>query len=464
MANYKKPFCRRLKCGVSVSAALGLFVILLLPAAARSYGQSYFYFENKLSVSGTSPVTYYTFLTLQNNGTAVARIRYLDPSSGNPKLVEINLLDSADTDNGAGSREQFLIPDGEPLPIEGIDANGFRLPRFIFKKETEGQDSFFIPQAVVYKLPDGSWHSSEMLDNQQKSNTELKEQSDLVRIFFNETDEFYQYLFALRRYYRAPVKRKEKIYLIVVANTLADKIGVTTKTDMSNVVATFSQLAQDLNMDIQTQKIMDNDFGKLAVELAVANLRPSPIDIVVFYYSGHGFRYSNDPGDYPRISLRIGTEADIDKNNISLEYIYKRLLKKKAKVTLVISDCCNDDIGAAAPSGPGLIITRTSPGQMKPALNMTVCNRLFFPANPTSILIGSAEKNQLAAGSPSVGGYFTSVFSTDLRRALYTPGKNVTWVGLLAGSRKQASWESLKAECGPKKNRCVQSAVFRVIQ
>jgi hypothetical protein len=229
---------------------------------------------------------------------------------------------------------------------------------------------------------------------------------------------------------------------------------------MANVVNIFTQLATDMNMDILTQKIMDNNLSKKAVELVLAKLRPSSVDVVVFYYSGHGFRYSNDVSEYPRISLRINQKTELSKSNMSVEGIYKLLLQKKAKVTLVLSDCCNGDIGEHAPFGPTFMKSRAPSGDSKPVLNKGIASRLFFPAKPLSILIGSADKNQLAVGNPSMGGYFTNSFAVELRKVLYGMPGDATWLSILANTRKQASWLALAALCG--ENRCVQSARFVV--
>jgi hypothetical protein len=83
-----------------------------------------------------------------------------------------------------------------------------------------------------------------------------------------------------------------------------------------------------------------------------------------------------------------------------------------------------------------------------------------------AIVIGSADKFQVAVGDPKVGGYFTHTFTSQLRQVLYGFGRNVTWLGLLATSRKQASWLSLSAPCddeGPcVHNRRLQTARFEL--
>ncbi|MCE6991058.1 caspase family protein [Dyadobacter sp. CY323] len=461
MTMCNRPCCFPFEHFLFKSVVAGLFAVILISSGPKSCGQSYFYFANKLTLPGDPALNYHTLLTVHDNGSAVARIRYIEPTSQEDRTVEIQMLDSTSADSN-GDQTHYLIRDGVPFPIQGIGISGFLSPRFAFIKQTEGNDIFFVPQSVTYQLPDGSWYLSEMIVNQQKTNVQLREETDLVSLFFKPSDEFYQYLFEIQPSYRAPAKRKEKLYLITVANTLDAIVGTSTRIDMTNVVNTFTQLAQDLNMDMVVQKIIDNDLNKQSVELALANLRPASIDIVVFYYSGHGFRKTKDRSEYPRMSLRINGKGDLEKNNLVLEDVYKILFRKKARVTLVLSDCCNEAIDAPPRTGPAPIRTRGLPGALKPPLNMPLCDQLLFPARPTAILIGSADKNQLAVGNPVLGGYFTNTFTVELRKTLYGAGKSTSWNGILASTKKQASWLSLGAECAPKV-RCVQTARVRVI-
>jgi hypothetical protein len=353
----QRPFRSFFRFPAFKYASKGLLIFLLLGFGFKSHGQSYFYFENQVSLAKDTSVTYYTFLILQNNGTGVARVLYIEPVSREKKLIEANLLDSADISGGINNANHYLIADGEPLPVLGAGTAGFRSPRILFKKQGEGENASFKPDAIMYHLPGKGWTTSQMLANQQKLSTELPREADLVKRFYSETDDVYGYMMDGGLGQRAILpRRKEKLYLISVANTLDPYIGATTQIDMANIVNTFTKLAEDMNMEIQVQKIMGSDLSVKSVEAALTNLRPSPIDIVIFYYSGHGFRFSDDKSLYPRISLRLDGVADLGKNNIGVEAIYKMLLKKKARVTLCISDCCNKDAGELAPVGPGLII------------------------------------------------------------------------------------------------------------
>ena len=76
---------------------------------------------------------------------------------------------------------------------------------------------------------------------------------------------------------------------------------------------------------------------------AVEMLRVQPEDIIVFYYIGHGARpVSNDPNyikSHPYPQMCMGQH---DQNKfIPLEWVYKQLSSKGARLSVTIGMCCN---------------------------------------------------------------------------------------------------------------------------
>ncbi|MCF0075024.1 caspase family protein [Dyadobacter sp. CY261] len=463
---------RKVKRGGSgLRHALAIFLTILLLSAGRySFAQTYFYFENKIIYPNDSSLTFYTLMSFYSNGSGLATVKYKDPSSGENRLFEISLLDSAGADV---SKQRYLVQSGEALPIEGFVDSNYVSPKFVFQKKKEGDQTFFEPSALMYQWPDGSWHSSEMLMNKQMDSRELRGEDALVLFFYDSDSDFYNRLHAVRSTPPSATARKEKFYLITVINSLDSTIGASADKDMRNVVRLFTQVAQDMEMEIRVQRIMDKDFSKMSVEVALAKLQPSPIDVVLFYYSGHGFRYSNDASLYPRMSFRTKSYADLDKNNLSLEAVYKVLVRKKAKVTLVLADCCNEDIGVPVPLAEEFIRMKSS--NRKPPLNKQLCKKLFFPPKPVSILIGAADKNQLAVCSNELGGYFTHSLTSELETQFYQSfSSEGTWRSILAASRKKAFNRSLEAACETRDGKvdprtgkpfapCLQMARFAVV-
>ena len=440
----------------NLNAGLFFFVAILF-FSLPSYGQSYFYFETKIAPPNSSEISLYSFVILQPDGTAKVRIRSADNS-----LVEQTMADSVLADQSISGDLKYLVPSDDPTIYSSGAASEYKL-RFIFKRQPDSTDVYYVPLKTEYEGKDQKWQDASTVYSQEKTYTDLIKQSDFVKIFFNEDDDFYKYLFD-ERLRAVHATRKEKLFLITIANTNDEKIGITSKRDFDDINSLFTTLASNLGMKLISTKIMGNDFNKKNVYLSIDNLKkqkPSPIDIVIFYYSGHGFRFSNDTSLYPRMSLRTNPDQDIDKNNLSVEDVYKQILKLGARVNIVLTDCCNQDIGANSPVGRTVLRTRGGGyNATAESLNMANCNALFFSKQPVSIIASSAEKDQLATGNPALGGFFTYYFKGLLEKSLYSYDKSNSWLRLLLDAREKARWQALSAVCGA--GRCVQLAEMKV--
>ena len=430
-----------------------------LCVGGQLFGQSYYYFENRLPVTDSITFTYFTFLTVAADGSATARINYADPIAGENRLIELQLVDSILPVANATGCKKYLVAQGEPVLIMGNATVGFLLPRIVFERQSNCSDSFYTPLAIDYQYANREWRTAKMIAQQEKTYEELVKEKDFVSYFFNSGDEFYHYLYD-EKTRTPPVQRLEKLYLVVVANTLDPSIGITSQRDYENITLTFTRLAKDLGIPLIATPIIGRAFNKKGVEQVLAKLKPAPIDIVIFYYSGHGFRYANDISKYPRISMRTSSTQQLQQNNLSIEAIHQQVVKKGAKVSIVLSDCCNEDIGAPVPVGRELLRTRRG-GVSATTLNMANCNALFFPAQPVSILTSSAEVNQLATGNPVMGGFFTCFFNILLNESLYGFQQSNSWLRLLLAAKEKARWQALSAMCGS--NRCVQRAEISVL-
>ena len=252
------------------------------------------------------------------------------------------------------------------------------------------------------------------------------------------------------------------MYLIVVANTLDSAIGTSSQKDFDKINELFTNMTDQLGITLLSKPIFGTGLSKPAVDSAVDHwLNPAPVDIVVFYYSGHGFRYSNDTSQYPRMSLRTNFNLKLDSNNLGLEAVYKRILKKKARVNIVMADCCNQDIGRPVPVGRDVLRGRDV-GTAGLKLNFDNCKKLFFPDHPVSILTCAAEVKQLSVGNPALGGFFTNFFQVQLVKALYGNRGDPSWLRILLNARERTRMQALTAECSPN-TRCIQTANVRKI-
>lgn len=273
-----------------------------------------------------------------------------------------------------------------------------------------------------------------------------------------------------RSFIRPNQARKEKIFLIAIANSNDPHIGHSSKTDLEKVVYTFNTIAENLGiMNPITREISGEDFNKDAVVKALEELNPAPIDIVLFYYSGHGFRYLEDESKFTRMSFRTSERQDLSSNNLSLEFVYHELLKKGPRVTIVMGDCCNAVVETRPSVGRPADRTR---GEIPGPIRADIAQKLFFPEERLSILCGAADVNQFSSGNPAMGGFFTHFFIEEINKHLYGDVKTpATWENILNVVKEKARYQALTAACkddnrcrtGCAEVRCRQTAIFRIL-
>jgi hypothetical protein len=462
------PTCMFITKAMQLLLASFFFLICL-----QSNAQTFYYFETKFSPQVKPAVNYYILLYVEADGSATARIRYKDPITNSARRAEQSFIDSSDFNNVAApdSSKKFLMAPASPGFLLDDDPNfisdpNYITPRFIFQKKTDSTELYFEPIAIEYKGTDQKWHAAETTIIQQKSFADLRANKDTTQIFYNPGEDLYKYIFEFNSRGLDIKELKTKIHLIAVANTVDKSIGSSSKKDLDRVTTTFRTVADELAIQLDTITIFGNNFNKANVQKAIDKLKPAPDDIVVFYYSGHGFRYPTDSSEYARMSFRIDPSADLKANNLGIEDIYKQLLKKHAKFTLVLGDCCNRLVEGFIPKGGEPLKTKGT-GTEGLKLNVDNFKTLFLAKDLKSILIGSANKNQFALGNPKLGGFFTNYFIAELTNNLYTGAQTVGWPVLLTAAKAKATYWSTSALCVddncttcPKK-RCFQRAITK---
>jgi len=445
-----------------------LFFFLLLFGQSSS-AQSYYFYEFKVGYPQKDSVTCYAFLNISADGTAIGRLRYIEPLTGVDCLYQ---LDLADTASEAGLQDGsdsvlYLTLVTDPVNLHSSFGGALDpdliLPRFAFKKTSLDPDSLYKPFEVNYQYLRGnanvtSWFQP--INTQIVSLNEGNLTSDIVKKFYFEQEDFFQFLFKIDTRSIPLRKKRASMHVICIAATLDNTIGVTSKRDVQHIVNLYSNLAKQFGIPFLLTEISGSNFSKEKVELVLANLTPDAKDIVIFYFSGHGFRFSSDFSRYPRMLFRTNDTQRREDINLGLEDVYDIIVKKGANVNLVMADCCNEDVGPIVRLGRGLLATK-SIGFGRAKLNIKNAENLFFPSIRNNILVASADKFQLAAGNPSLGGYFTFSFMSELEKNLYTVLPTDAWIKILVDTRNTTRRLALRAICDKvTRTRCDQVPFF----
>lgn len=228
------------------------------------------------------------------------------------------------------------------------------------------------------------------------------------------------------------------LHLIMVSNTIISDIGTSCRADMRNTVIEFEIICEELDITFSKTTIHDKQFSKQAVMTAINNLTPGSNDIIVFVYSGHGFRWSDQSSQYPTLDLRYSNYQPLsDNNTINLANIYNTLISKGSRLNIIIGDCCNSNIGVSNRAGEASLSSRKqSQGRVDKL-------RKLFLQSKGNVIAAAAKPNETSCGNSNDGGYFlNSFFASISKETSQLDGNNPNWETIITRAINTANYKT----------------------
>ena len=193
--------------------------------------------------------------------------------------------------------------------------------------------------------------------------------------------------------------------------------------------------------------ISDKQFTKKNVENFLVGFSPGPNDVVIFMYSGHGYRFSNQTEKYPQLDMRYSEYQAMDDNStMNLKQVYDELIKKGARLNIVLGDCCNSDVGFSRSVGSSFMTSRAS---VDP--DFEKLKKLFLKSSGNIIAAG-ASPSEYSWCTMNNGGFFTTSFIGALREEIskFKPEDVPDWGDILTHTTTSTRKKSdLCSECKP---------------
>ncbi|NOT52084.1 MAG: caspase family protein [Chitinophagaceae bacterium] len=373
---------------------------------------------------------YTAMLVRYGNGTGFMRVRYMNIAKTETYVVHMEFDEVEGRSKIDGLPHLTLQFKGKGpryiINSSGNKTNEAYNPDILwFKKRAEDKD--FKPWGVTSQNTDETFEYGNILAVKVMNDADLTK--PYVKQYFLETETFYANLFKTT----TPVKPVDnnvgnnngvttnpaatlpvKMHFIIVANTNDPRIGYSVQKDVTNLSSQMKDVATFLKIPLNYVEVSGAKFNKKNVEAAVTALKPGVNDIVIFYYSGHGYSFEEDKNQaYPQFDLRESRFEDITVATLNASQIMDMVKAKKARLNIVLSDCCNSNLGLLKPEGKNFALTAKS----LLSWDANYCNNLFLKSSG-SIIATAAKKGQFAYGNTDVGGYFTSNFVTALEKYL----------------------------------------------
>ncbi len=239
-----------------------------------------------------------------------------------------------------------------------------------------------------------------------------------------------------------------KLHVIMVSNSLIGDIGESCAADSRVMVNEFDGIAETLGIKLEKYLINDKNFTKQNINNTIDNINPGSNDIVIFAYSGHGFRWSNQTDKYPYMALTYNNYQKLsNETSMGLSEVYNKLVKKGARLNLVFGDCCNSDIGVNQFVESNSLSARSNISLKKEKLE-----KLFIKSRGNIILAGASPGEYSYCNN--TGGFFLTSFLQALHEEIsYLKTDAADWDGLISNTVKYT-----KSKAGSKPQNPIKSA------
>jgi hypothetical protein len=398
------------------------------------------------------PEKYRAFFIRNENGEGFFRIKFTGRQDNQERIFQLGFTEyfgdlSAVTGQPVDS-SKLLIGTDNPVLIKG-PAYSFYQDYFLL--EQLGNDTVYTLLAVARMVnKDGKEEAVMGTITDKRLLNEKDLDRELLLQYFTGSDEIFKNLFeqeALVMETRNQVVSSSpdiKMNLIFVANTNDGKVGRSCEVDKNKITSRFSSIAKWLKIGFGKTEIFGDNYQVKNVMNAVNNLHAGKDDICIFYYSGHGFNYNKLPQKFPFLDLRENDMEEINSDNTpNIEMIYNRLVAKNFRLTLVVSDCCNSDIGFSSVPSPNEIV-------MKPSVtgfSVRNGNDLFLSREHKAYLFTACSKGELSAGNGVDGGIFTHNFRETLEYYLGNFKSHVSWEQIWKDAREQTAKKAALIKC-----------------
>jgi hypothetical protein len=262
---------------------------------------------------------------------------------------------------------------------------------------------------------------------------------------------------------KAPAGR-QRLVLLAMCNTLDTTLHRECEKDMKAMQSAFKNIGKQFHLPFCPIAIAGKHYSWENLNKAIA-LIPMPEaakgnqtnDIVIFYYSGHGFSYQNDHyAQYPQLDMRPPNKKmhfDIEfakSHTVNIENVLNIIRMKGGKISVAIADCCNSTIPYKRP--PGDAKDMWASGIMLPPKTKKVSSKMLLdPNKEICLLVASSQFGHPALADKKIGSLFTHFFTKALAgiEQQHHKGKPyIHWPQVLQKAKVQAYKESRSYDIG----------------
>jgi len=245
---------------------------------------------------------------------------------------------------------------------------------------------------------------------------------------------------------------KVTMHLVIVANTAISDIGASCEKDKQRMVNEMEAVSDALGITMKQYIVDGKNLTRSNVQSTLSGLQPGSNDIVIYFYTGHGFRWSNQTDQYSNMDFRYNPYTQISEQTcMTLSEVSSIIQSKGARLNISLADCCNSDVGMNSVSSEKFLTSKSDPNYDEKKLA-----HLFLNARGT-IVSCAASPGEVSWCNEDDGGFFMFSFFQAFHEEVGYLSDTPTWDDVLSNAKKYAIYKTTNGCNGCTSQNAVKS-------
>lgn len=215
------------------------------------------------------------------------------------------------------------------------------------------------------------------------------------------------------------------LHVILITDLKAHRIEAGMKKDLERLQKTTRSIAKNTGLNLKEKLFVGKKTDPQALFAHLRALDAHADDVILFYFSGHGFR--TDPNPENKWPILAFEKAEV---GIQFEEIATFLQKKGARLTLLFADCCNHEITSKKQAKPEPRILIKS---VTKELKRGYC-KLFLESSGI-LIVTSAKPGEFSYTNNVEGSLYTIALIKAIKETVKLPFENIKWSTIIEDAK-----------------------------
>ena len=238
---------------------------------------------------------------------------------------------------------------------------------------------------------------------------------------FNKTSHLFSLLLYLILLVCPTYSEAADLYAIFVGDTVSDDIKLSVQADIKMMKGEANKIAMYTGLKVKEVVLEGRQATTGNLLNKVKSIALNPDDVVIFYFSGHGFRTPSKQGNpWPNLFF-TGEQKAVD-----FLAVTNVLKEKHPRLILAIADCCNNSI--VDWFAPQIVNVAARNQNVDPRIQANY-RKLFLDTQ--GVIIASGSKAGEVAWCAENGALYTMAISKSLFKEVREPAGEASWTTLL---------------------------------